>query len=89
MRKLISFCLYGDSATYQQGAVENAKLAHVIYPGWSCRFYVSQEIPISTIGRLQQENAEIPQRPKGPFDSDQQVEQKTTLSRGPMFSEVR
>lgn len=37
----------------------------------------------------QQGNAEIPQRPKGPFDSDQQVEQKTTLSRGPMFSEVR
>ena len=26
---------------------------------------------------------------KGPFDSDQQVEVKTTLSRGPMFSEVR
>lgn len=27
--------------------------------------------------------------PTGPFDSDQQVEVKTTLSRGPMFSEVR
>ncbi|MCI2175057.1 MAG: DUF3710 domain-containing protein [Bifidobacterium thermacidophilum] len=39
--------------------------------------------------QAQQTNAEIPQRPKGPFDSDQQVEQKTTLSRGPMFSEVR
>lgn len=32
---------------------------------------------------------EIPGKPKGPFDSDQQVEVKTTLSRGPMFSEVR
>ena len=32
---------------------------------------------------------EIPGNPKGPFDSDQQVEVKTTLSRGPMFSEVR
>lgn len=31
----------------------------------------------------------IPGKPKGPFDSDQQVEVKTTLSRGPMFSEVR
>lgn len=31
----------------------------------------------------------IPNRPKGPFDSDQQTEVKTTLSRGPMFSEVR
>ncbi|KFJ06705.1 hypothetical protein BTHE_0669 [Bifidobacterium thermophilum] len=39
--------------------------------------------------QAQQADTEIPQRPKGPFDSDQQVEQKTTLSRGPMFSEVR
>ncbi|MCH4209292.1 DUF3710 domain-containing protein [Bifidobacterium sp.] len=31
----------------------------------------------------------IPTRPKGPFDSDQQTEVKTTLARGPMFSEVR
>ena len=31
----------------------------------------------------------IPDKPTGPFDSDQQVEVKTTLSRGPMFSEVR
>ena len=30
---------------------------------------------------------DIPGQPKGPFDSDQQVEVKTTLSRGPMFSE--
>ena len=35
------------------------------------------------------ENAQIPGRPEGPFDSDQQTEVKTTLSRGPMFSEVR
>lgn len=33
--------------------------------------------------------AVIPDRPTGPFDSDQQTEVKTTLSRGPMFSEVR
>ncbi|KAA8820022.1 DUF3710 domain-containing protein [Bifidobacterium vespertilionis] len=33
--------------------------------------------------------AEIPGQPKGPFNSDHQTEVKTTLSRGPMFSEVR
>ena len=32
---------------------------------------------------------DIPNKPEGPFDSDQQTEVKTTLSRGPMFSEVR
>ncbi|OZG63454.1 hypothetical protein BLEM_0157 [Bifidobacterium lemurum] len=31
----------------------------------------------------------IPDQPKGPFDQDQQTEVKTTLSRGPMFSEIR
>ncbi|OZG48606.1 DUF3710 domain-containing protein [Bombiscardovia coagulans] len=35
------------------------------------------------------EQSTIPDEPKGPFDSDQQTEVKTTLSRGPMFSEVR
>lgn len=34
-------------------------------------------------------NTEIPGKPEGPMDTDQQVEVKTTLSRGPMFSEVR
>lgn len=36
-----------------------------------------------------EQKTEIPGKPKGPFDSDQQVEVKTALSRGPMFSEVR
>lgn len=36
-----------------------------------------------------EQKTKIPGKPKGLFDSDQQVEVKTTLSRGPMFSEVR
>ena len=36
-----------------------------------------------------EQKTEIPGKPKGPFDSDQQVEVKTTLSRGQMFSEAR
>lgn len=32
---------------------------------------------------------DLPRKPKGPFDSDQQTQVETTLSRGPMFSEVR
>ncbi|GAA6122754.1 DUF3710 domain-containing protein [Bifidobacterium psychraerophilum] len=34
-------------------------------------------------------DAKIPGKPKGPFNSDQQTEVKSTLSRGPMFSEMR
>lgn len=32
---------------------------------------------------------DMPRKPKGPFDSDQQTQVESTLSRGPMFSEVR
>lgn len=42
-----------------------------------------------TAAEKAEQKTEIPGKPKGPFDSDQQVEVKTTLSRGPMFSEVR
>ncbi len=36
-----------------------------------------------------QEAADLPTRPDGPLSKDQQTQVKTTLSRGPMFSEVR
>ena len=35
------------------------------------------------------DHSKIPGRPDGPLSTDQQVEQQTTLRRGPMFSEVR
>lgn len=35
------------------------------------------------------EDAQLPGKPQGPFNSDQETETKTTLSRGPMFSELR
>ena len=35
------------------------------------------------------EDAQLPGTPQGPFNSDQETETKTTLSRGPMFSELR
>jgi len=39
-KKLITFSVWGQDETYLQGALENAKLAQEIYPGWTCRFYV-------------------------------------------------
>lgn len=40
MKKIITFCLYGDDPIYYIGAIENAKLCSKIYPGWTCRFYL-------------------------------------------------
>lgn len=39
-KRVISFSLWSDIDKYLVGAIENVKLAPVIYPGWECWFYV-------------------------------------------------
>lgn len=43
MKKLITFCLFGDKKIFQEGAIKNIKLAQEIYPDWILRFYVFKE----------------------------------------------
>ena len=43
-KKVISFTLFGNAEIYSRGAVENAKLALIYYPGWECRFYVDKNV---------------------------------------------
>ena len=45
LNKIISFCLWGQDPKYVQGAIKNAELAKIIYPGWKCRFYVASSVP--------------------------------------------
>jgi len=56
--RLIAFSLYGDAPMYLRGAVENARLAPTRYPGWTARFYVSQEIPPSLVEELRGHGAD-------------------------------
>lgn len=42
MKKIVSFCLWGDNQKYIHGAFENIKLMPTIYPGWTARFYVAR-----------------------------------------------
>ncbi len=58
-KRIISFSLYGTDPVYHTGALRNAALQPLIYPGWTCRFYVSQEIPAGIIEGLEQSGAEI------------------------------
>jgi len=51
-KKVISFSLWGSQPVYIVGAVHNAALAKEIYPGWHCRFYVSNDVPPATLERL-------------------------------------
>lgn len=43
--KRICFSLWGDSALYCQGAIDNVAEAKKVYPDWVCRFYVASDCP--------------------------------------------
>ena len=43
IKKLITFCVFGDNIIYKIGAIKNAILAQQIYPDWICRFYLFSE----------------------------------------------
>lgn len=55
MKKLITFSLWGDNPKYCAGAVQNAKLAQTLYPGWTCRFYIGRSVPTDTYTALLEE----------------------------------
>lgn len=57
--RIISFSLWGDSDLYSYGAIENARIAKDIYPGWICRFYCSSEIKDPVINELLDHGSEI------------------------------
>lgn len=50
--KIISFCLWGDNPKYTLGAIKNANLTNIIYPGWISRFYCSKSVPNIIIEEL-------------------------------------
>ena len=53
MKKLISFCLYGDDSSYIDGAILNAKASKLVFKDWELRFYISDEIQNSLENELQ------------------------------------
>jgi hypothetical protein len=59
MKKVISFSLWGDNPKYTIGAISNAKLAKVHYPGWEARFYCGMSVPQMIIDSLSNEGATI------------------------------
>ena len=60
MKKIISFCLWGDNPKYTIGAIKNADLALDIYPEWTCRYYIGKSTPFEIIKQLyERKNTEI------------------------------
>ena len=59
MKKIISFCLWGNDPKYCIGAVKNSELYKTIYPDWTCRFYIGSNVDINIIRELIKNDCEI------------------------------
>jgi len=69
---VIAMSLYGAGRRYTMGAVRNAQLAPVNFPGWTLRFYAERNrnrksrfgaVPESIVRRLEQLGAEFADAP--------------------------
>lgn len=58
-RNVIAFSLYGDKRKYVGGAIENLRAARVIYPEWTCCFYIDESVPAAAVEVLTREGARI------------------------------
>lgn len=56
---VISFSLWGTQPFYSYGAMINLVLSRVIYPGWTCRFYVGADVPRAAVGFLTDNGADV------------------------------
>jgi hypothetical protein len=49
MKKVISFCIYGNQLMYTEGILKNLELAKIIYPDWVVYVYYNNTVPIEMI----------------------------------------
>jgi len=50
MKKVLSFCLWGDKEKYKVGLKENLKLKELFYPEWEFWLYVPEAYDLSFLG---------------------------------------
>ncbi len=62
---VISMGLYGTKEKYTHGAIRNAEMAKIYFPGWVCRYYVTSDVPHAVIAQLEALGAEIFKIPVG------------------------
>lgn len=56
MKKLITFCLYGQQPKYTYGMISNVEIAKTIFPDWICRIYYGNSVPTDIIDKLKKYN---------------------------------
>ncbi|NTV20561.1 MAG: hypothetical protein HGA57_04135 [Chlorobium limicola] len=62
-RNIIAYSLWGNKTRYVDGAVFNARVARVVYPAWTCRFYCDGSVPETVLEELRRNGAQIVMMP--------------------------
>ena len=65
IRDVVAFSLWGTADIYRRGAVENARLLRSVYPGWTCRIYHDDSVPLEILAELDALGAERVVMPPG------------------------
>jgi hypothetical protein len=60
---VIAFSLWGRNPRYLRGAVRNLQEAPVVYPGWICRFYVDDSVPVEFVNLAIELGAQVMRQP--------------------------
>ena len=58
-RNILSFSLFGDNERYLRTAILNARAARFLYLGWSCYFFIDDNVPLPVIEALGAEGARL------------------------------
>ena len=58
-RNVIAYSLYGAQPRYCEAAIMNARVAHDLYPAWTCRFYLDASVPSHVQHRLRDTGASV------------------------------
>jgi len=53
-KKVISFSLWGNRAIYTYGAIENAKIASEVYPGWQTNIVVHKDVDKRIVPKIRE-----------------------------------
>ncbi|MFD1627017.1 tetratricopeptide repeat protein [Azospirillum griseum] len=58
-RQVIAFSLWGTDELYTKGAVANAHLTRSLFPGWECRIYHDNSVPVPVLDELTAAGADL------------------------------
>ena len=58
-RNIIAYSLFGAQPRYCESAVMNARIAHELFPAWTCRVYLDNSVPAHVKTRLRAAGAQV------------------------------